>query len=154
MPSICPQCGATYSADETCEDRYYAGQAREMTDPAFAAMHHLTVPCFMLQHNRYSRHGWIGAWQVLVRFLSGTTPAEARRRSRWAVASGNRTYSFTKGPKLAGVEAIAWTRTIADVRLDMAEHYRADVRALAERVVRDAEALMRTAGASEPHRVL
>lgn len=154
MPHTCPQCGATYPADETCEDRYYAGQAREMTDAQFGAVHHLSIPCFMLQHNRYSRDGWIGACQVLARFLSGTTPAEARRQARQALASGNRTYSFTKGPKLPGVESIRWTRTIADVRLDTAEQYCADVRAWAEAVVRDAEALMRTVGTDEPHHVL
>jgi hypothetical protein len=59
MPYCCPQCGATFSTDETCEDRFNAGQAREMTDPASLAVHHLSVPCFMLQHNHYSREGWI-----------------------------------------------------------------------------------------------
>ncbi len=147
MTYTCPQCGAIYSADETCEDRFNAGQAREFTDPAFFAVHYLSIPCFMLQHNRYSRHGWIATRQVLARFLSGLTPEEARRQYRQAVASGNRTYSFTKGPKLAGVESIAWTRTIADVRLDTAEHYCDDVRAWAERVVRDSQDVRRTAAA-------
>lgn len=148
-PYTCPQCGATFSAGEMCEERFYAGQAREMTDPAFAAVHHLSVPCFMLQHNRYSRAGWIGARQVLARFLSGMAPDEARRRYRQAVASGNRAYSFTKGPKLLGADLIRWTRHVADVRLDTAEHYRADVRAWAESIVRDSEEVMRAAGAAE-----
>ncbi|MGZ3673268.1 MAG: DUF5946 family protein [Ktedonobacterales bacterium] len=143
----CPQCGAKYSTDETCEDRFNLGQAREMTDPASFAVHHLSVPCFMLQHNRYSHDGWIQVRQMLTRFLAGLTPDEARRDRRKAVDSGNRTYSFTKGPKLAGVESIAWTYTIADVRLDTAEHYCADVWAWAAQVVRDSEELMRTVGA-------
>ena len=146
MPYRCPECGATYSTDETCEDRYSAGQGQEMMNPAYLAVHHVSVPCFMLQHNRYSHEGWIQVRQLLTRFLSGLTPEEALRASRQALASGNRTYSFTKGPKLAGVESIAWTCTIANVRLDTAEHYCADVWAWAERIVRDSEDLMRTTG--------
>jgi hypothetical protein len=42
------------------------------------------------------------------------------------------------------VDAIAWTRTIADVRLDTAEHYCTDVRTWAESIVRDSEELMQT----------
>lgn len=101
----------------------------------------------MLQHNRYSREGWIQVRQMLARFLTGLTPHEVRRDRRKALDSGNRTYSFTKGPKLAGVESIAWTYTVADVRLDTAEHYCADVWAWAAQVVRDSEGLMRTVGA-------
>ncbi len=112
MPDRCPQCGATYSVDETCEDHFSAGQALELTDPSSYAVHHFSVPCFMLQHNRYSRDGWIWARELLARFLGRLAPEEARRQSRTAVDSGNRTYSFTKGPKLAGVDAIAWTSTL------------------------------------------
>ena len=81
---------------------------------------------------------------MLTHFLDGLAPEEARRQSRVAVDSGNRTYSFTKGPKLASVDAIAWTSTVADVRLDTADHYCADVRVWAESIVRDSEHLMRT----------
>jgi len=146
MPYRCPQCGAMYNAGGTCEDRFHAGLARELADPSAYAVHHLFVPCFMLQHNRYSRDGWIMARQLLARFLAGLTPQEARRRSRGAVDSGNRTYSFTRGPKLAGVEAIAWTRTVADVRLDTAAHYCADVRIWAESIVRDSAEMMQAVG--------
>ena len=144
MPYVCPQCEASYSADETCEERFNACQLQEMADPAYYAVHHLTVLCFMLQHNRYSRKGWIMARDSVASFLRGLTPEEARRRYRHVVDSRNRTFSITKGPRLAGVEAIAWTRTIADVRLDTAEHYRADVRAWAESIVRDSDELMQT----------
>ncbi len=144
MSCHCPQCGASYDTDETCEDRFNAGQALELADPASYAVHHLSVPCFWLQHNRYSREGWIRARELLARFLAGLTPEEARRQSRGTVDSGNRNFSFTRGPKLAGVEAITWTRTVADVRLDTAAHYCADVREWAASIVRDSEELMRT----------
>src|SRR5437764_6842211 len=116
MPYHCPGCGATYNTDETCEDRFNASQAQELADPAYYAVHHFSVPCIMLQHNRYSQDGWIRVRQLLARFLRGLTPQEARHQYRTAVDSRNRTYSFTRGPTLAGVDAIAWTRTIADVR--------------------------------------
>jgi hypothetical protein len=146
MPYRCPQCEATLGADETCEDRFNAGQLQEAADPAHYAVHHLSVACYMLQHNRNSRDGWIELRRLLDRFVAGLSPAAARARFRRAFDGGNRGYSFTRGPKLAGVEAIAWTRTVADVRLDSADHYCADVRAWAEQVVRDSEELMRTAG--------
>lgn len=100
----------------------------------------------MLQHNRYSRDGWIQVRQMLAHFLAGLTPADARRDQRKAFDSGKRTLSFTKGPKLAGVESIAWTRTIANVRFDTAEHYCADVWAWAAQVVHDSEDLIRAVG--------
>ncbi len=144
MPYRCPQCGASYEADETCEERFNAGQALEFSDPAYFAVHHLSVPCFLLQHNRYSREGWVRTRELLARFVSGLTPEEARRQSRQDVDSGNRTYSFTKGPKLAGVEEIAWTRTVADVRLDTAERYCADTQEWAASIVHDSEELIQT----------
>ena len=82
--------------------------------------------------------------ELLTRFLHGLTPQEARSQYRTAVDSRNRTYSFTRGPNLAGVDAIAWTRTIADVRLDTAEHYCTDVRMWAESIVRDSKELMQS----------
>ncbi|HEV2239390.1 MAG TPA: DUF5946 family protein [Ktedonobacterales bacterium] len=144
MPYHCPQCGATYSTDETCASRFNDCQAREFSDPAYFAVHHLSVPCFMLQHDHYSRAGWIRVWRLLVRFLDGLAPEQARRDARKAGAGGNRMPSLTRGPKLVGVAAVTWSRTIADVRRDSAEQYCADVRAWTAQVVRDAEELMRT----------
>jgi len=108
---LCPTAArsAARRTDETCEDRFNAGLAQELTDPTYYAVHHFSVPCFMLQHNRYARDGWIRGQELLACFLGGLTPEEARRQSRATVDSGNRMYSFTKGPKLAGVDAIART---------------------------------------------
>jgi hypothetical protein len=57
--------------------------------------------------------------------------------------SRHRTWSFTKGEKLAGVEGIRWSRTIADVRLDSAEHYCADVLIWGKSILSDNEGLIR-----------
>ena len=142
MPHRCPQCGATYATAETCEERFNAAQLQELEDRARYAVHHLSVPCYLLQHNGYSRRGWLEVRALLARFVTGLHPGEARRVARGTVGSDRRTWSFTRGEKLAGVEAVAWTRTIADVRLDSAEHYCADVRAWASSILADSAALV------------
>jgi hypothetical protein len=142
MSTQCPHCGATLTTDETCEDRFNAGQLLEVADPAYYAVHQFSVCCYMLQHNRYSQQGWLGARALLVEFVQGVTPQTVRRRDRQKVDSGQRTWSITKGPKLPGVEHIHWTYTVADVRLDTAEHYCADVRQWAKYVLADSAALV------------
>lgn len=141
MPFTCPQCGATYATDERCEDRFNVSQIQELEDPAYYAVHQFSVACYMLQHNAYSRDGWLATRDLLAQFHAGLTPDEVRRRHRRDVDSGRRTWSITKGPKLAGVETISWSRTIADVRLDTAAHYCADVRAWAETILADSAVL-------------
>jgi hypothetical protein len=64
--------------------------------------------------------------------------------------SGKRTFSITRGIKLAGVEQVKWSFTAADVRLDSAEHYCADVRRWAEAVLADSAELVRGAQAEGP----
>jgi hypothetical protein len=51
-----------------------------------------------------------------------------------------------KGAKLTQVDDIVWTRTIADVRVDTAEHYCADVHDWAIAVLADTAALVQTLG--------
>ena len=142
--STCPQCGATFPHDQRCRDRFDADQTREFEQPAYFAVHQLSAPCYLLQHNGYSRAGWLWAHSLLAQFVAGLSPAEARQQQRGAVDSVRRSCSFTKGARLPGVAAIAWTRTIADVRTDTPEHYRADVRAWAASILADTAPLLRT----------
>lgn len=143
MSFTCPQCGAYFPSEETCEDRFNLSQVTELEQPAYYAVHHLSVPCYMLQHNAYSREGWIEVWKLLAKFVhEGWTPAMARRQSRVSADSGQRTWSFTKGAKLPGVEEIIWSMTIADVRLDTAEAYCEDVRQWARQILADSAALI------------
>lgn len=148
MGSKCPQCGATFASDETCSDRFGATQIKEVESPtSYYAVHHISVPCYLLQHNAYSREGWLAVRQLLHQFVyEGLTSAEARRRYRTAWDGGQRTWSLTKGDKLTQVDDIIWTRTIADVRIDTAEHYCADVRAWASAVLADTAALIQAPG--------
>ncbi len=142
VAATCPQCGAALAPGETCRDRFDEGQLKEAGEPARYAVHHLSVPCYMLQHNIYSREGWLETREALRQFVQeGLKPAEARRRNRIRLDSGHRTWSVIRGPKLAGVEQIRWTFTVADVRLDTPEHYCADVRRWAESVLADSAEL-------------
>jgi hypothetical protein len=145
MPTTCPQCGARLSPALTCRDQFNLGQVLELEQPAAYAVHQLSVPAYMLQHNIYSREGWLHTRALLDQFVHhGLTPQMARRQNRDKVDSGHRNFSFTKGPKLPGVESIAWTVTVADIRLDTPDHYSADVRHWAKSVLADSEPLIRS----------
>jgi hypothetical protein len=85
----------------------------------------------------------VPAWCLVKRAGTGSTLALARQQNRARFDSRHRTWSLTKGARLPGVETIAWTRTIADVRLDTAALYCADVRRWAESVLADSEQLVR-----------
>ena len=81
--------------------------------------------------------------EYLRKFLSSSVrPSVIADSDRKKFDSLNRTWSFTKGEKLAGVENIVWTRTIADLRLDTAEHYCADVLMWGKSILADTEALI------------
>ncbi|MBL8046303.1 MAG: hypothetical protein JNL09_07180 [Anaerolineales bacterium] len=142
MP-ICLACGARLAAAETCTDVFNRGQLLEVEQPSYYTVHHLSVPCYMFQHNIYSQPGWLAVRQLLFEFVhEGLTPQAVRRRDRRAVDSGHRTFSFTKGPKLAGVENIRWRFTVAEVRLDTPENYCADVRRWAAIILEDSQSLI------------
>jgi hypothetical protein len=140
MATSCVQCGAVFPVDEICQGRFDACLALEFTQPAYGAVHHLTVPCYMLQHNAYSRAGWIEARKLLAKFVQdGWMPAQARRQARGVIDSGNRTWHVTKGDKLPGVESIAWSFTLAQVRLETADLYCADVLQWARSILTDSQ---------------
>ena len=130
MPYTCPLCGAIYPSGETCQARFEACLALEYENPtAYGAVHLLTVACYMLQHNLYSRRGWLETRQMLAQTLRlGTTPEEIRKEYQRRLDSGQRQWSVTKGEKLGEFDAIRWSCTIADVQLDSPERYVAAVR--------------------------
>lgn len=127
----CPQCGASSDDGGSCRDRFDELLALEFTDPDYGAVHHLTVPAYMLQHDEYGREAWLLARELLRRFLDGTiTPEAARRRPPHGP-------SLTRGPRSERARRITWSRTIADVRSGDAQTYRDDVRTWATSVVKD-----------------
>ena len=140
----CLQCGAELPAGETCRDRFDLCLAKEFEHPAsYGSVHHLTVACYMLQHDLYSREAWLEARKMVAQFIhQGITPADVRRQNRQAFDSGHRQWSFTKGAKISTLDGLVWTRTIADVRLDTPEVYCADVRTWATGVLLDTESAL------------
>jgi hypothetical protein len=139
----CPQCGARISRAETCQELFYLIQLKEIEQWAYYKVHPLSVPCYLLQHNGYSREGWLAVRELLHQFVrQGLTPEQARQKYRPVFDNRRRSWSITKGAKLPGVEKIAWTYTIADVRLDTPETYCADVRRWAESILDDSERLI------------
>jgi hypothetical protein len=143
MPAKCPKCGAEYPAGETCRDRFNLCLAAEFEHPdTYGMVHMLNVAGYMLQHNEYSREGWLWTRESVSGVLRGdVTPEDARRRDRGALDSGRRAWSVTRGPKIPEVDALPWARTLADVRLETAEIYCADVRQWVMSVLADTEAL-------------
>jgi len=144
ITTTCPQCGATFPSGETCRERFATTQMMELEDPAYYAVHHLSVPCYMLQHKGYSRDGWLAVRQILHQFVhEGLTPVQARRQNRRMWDGGRRKWSLIKGTKLTKADDIVWTRTIPDVRIDTAEHYCADVLEWAIAVLANTESLVK-----------
>ena len=141
MPDPCPQCGAIYPSGETCQEHFEACLALEYEHPqAYGSVHMLTVACYMLQHNLYSRRGWLETRQMVAQTIRlGTTSAEIRNEYQRKLDSGQRKWSVNKGEKLAEFDAIRWARTIADLRLDSPARYVADVKRWAECVLEDTE---------------
>lgn len=141
MNSKCPDCGAEVSPEMTCQDRFNLCLALEFEQPAFGEVHHLTVVCYMLQHNRYSGQGWAEAVRLLAGFVEGRLmPSEVVRRAKSAPDHRDRTGSITQGEKKPHFRDVEWTRTIADIRLGNADTYCEDVRFWATSVLRDIRA--------------
>jgi hypothetical protein len=146
MISACPRCGALLHPGGACNDRFTAAQLLELERPAYSAVQHRSVPCYMLQHDKYSRHGWISARGLVRRFVAGgMTPAIARQRGHRPAHGRRRARSYTR-PRLPGVEAIAWGLTIADVRIGTAQNCCSDVGAWAEQILLDTEEVIRALG--------
>jgi hypothetical protein len=143
MTTQCPLCHAEYPSGETCQERFETCLALEFENPGtYGAVHHLTVACFMLQHNRYSREGWLQARALLAGFVDhGANPDRVRREHRQAMDGRQRTWSFTRCDKLAEFDRIVWTRTIADLHTGEPVRYCEDVQAWAESVLSDTEFL-------------
>lgn len=143
MVQSCPDCGAEFPTGEQCRDRFDLCLAKELEHPTtYGLVHHLTVISYMLQHQGYSRQGWLESRELLVKFIrQGQTPAEVRRQNQQGLDSGRRKWSITIGERFS-TAGVTWTRTIAQVRLDNAEVYRADVTLWATAVLADTEGLL------------
>ncbi len=112
--------------------------ALELTDPGYGAVHHFTVPAYMLQHpSQLSADGWQAMAQILHQFLvEGVSPAQMRQIIQQQQKIRPKSFSLVKGTPAAQPDW-HWTKTIMDVRLDEPKTYCADVRVWAEAVHAD-----------------
>jgi hypothetical protein len=116
----CPECGAAWRDDLTCQDHFHQILSWESEYPdQTRAVHHLLVLCYYLQHpHLYSPQGLEGAKQLLVAFVEEqATPDEVRRRQRGAAGSGIRAWKITGTPAAHGAYArpIQWPITVVEV---------------------------------------
>ncbi len=144
MPSdvglnLCPECGAALDPGESCEERFHRCLALEYEDwTGYGAVHHLTVPAYMLQHpGRYSREGGLEARRLLAAFLSGKAPTTVRSQNRAHLDSGRRPWRMAGGEPVAPPAGATWSRTISDVRMDDPATYCAGVVEWARAVLAD-----------------
>jgi hypothetical protein len=116
MPKTCPECGARQHDKRDCQAAFDEFLAWEFSDPAFGAVHMLTVACFMIQHGRYSDNGlaWI-AQKLREALEQGVSPAEIRRQVANQVGQAQRGWKVMRQPGEPPLPRIAWSMTIADV---------------------------------------
>lgn len=145
MSQTFPLCGAEVPLGRQCRERFDICIAAEFENPAgFGAVHHLTVLCYMLQHNAYSHNAWLAAREMLSRFIQeGVSPSSLGRQVRALVDGGNRTWSIIRGARFSEFDKIVWSSTIAAVRLDDPEIYCSDVRLWAAGILEDTKSLFK-----------
>lgn len=138
-PQKCPECGAAWNAEESCETYFHQMLFWEVEHPAYGAeVHHLLVLCYYLQHPRlYSPDGLNEARRLLVEFVEHkTSPAEVRQRNRDVADSSKRKWKITGTPTSHGAydHAVVWTMTAADVVAGGSKNYCDNVRAWAQSI--------------------
>lgn len=128
------------AAEDNCTERFHRFLALEFSDPGYGAVHHLTVPTYMLQHpSRLSLHGWQAMRDMLVQFLEdGLSPAVVRARNRKDVDNQHRRWRFKKGPRLQIPSTFVWTQTILSVDDTTAAQYCQDIEHWARQTLADA----------------
>ncbi len=71
----------------------------------------------------------------------GISPDCIRRSSQQKLNGSRRDWNITKGEKLAEFGTITWSRALADVHLEDAETYCADIEAWAKSILEDTDFL-------------
>ncbi len=138
-PQHCPECGAVWSLDQTCETYFHQMLFWEAEYPAYGAeVHHLAVLCYHLQHpSLFSPDGLREARRLLREFVEhGAAPAEVRQQNRARVDSGRRDWKIKATATSHGSydRALAWPLTAADVVAGGSDHYCDNVRAWAQAI--------------------
>jgi hypothetical protein len=141
--SHCPECGGLISQDDSCTLRYQRFLVLEFSDARFGAVHHLTVPAYMLQHpGQLSSAGWHAMRQTLSAFLiEGVPPAQMRRHITQSAQTQPQKESLTRGSPFQFPPGFAFTRTILSVDDSAPEAYCRDIEAWARQVLAEVQPL-------------
>jgi hypothetical protein len=116
MPSTCPDCGAPQTDEMTCQTAFDTFLSLEYVDPAYGAVHFLTVACFMIQHNRYSDVGLIWIQNTLGEYLEKDLSLDQLRQlASQGTDSGSRSWKVTRSKDAPPLPKVAWSMTIIDV---------------------------------------
>jgi hypothetical protein len=139
--TACPECGARAGA---CESRFNEFLALEFTDPAYGAMHYLTVAAYMRQHSsKLTREEWLYERELLNEFLvNNLPPAKMRGLRRNAMDSGKRVFKIASHSGEPVIPKTGWTKTVMDVNPASAESYCRDVRSWATAVLADTQRIV------------
>ncbi len=144
MSEVCPECGAAWRDETTCQDHFHQLLFWEDEKPANWEVHHLTVLCYHLQHpSLYAAAGLQSAKGLLVRFIEeGISPQTIRTQMRDQVDSGRRKFKITATAESQGAydQPIAWSMTAADVVAAGIERYVERVNAWARATLDDLRA--------------
>jgi hypothetical protein len=136
VPTKCSECGAIWTAGETCETCFHQMLFWEAEYPAYGEVHHLMVLCYHLQHPcLYTPDGLKEARRLLVKFVErGASPAQVRQRNRTQVDSSKRKWKIKAIASSHGSydQPVRWTLTAADVVAGGSENYCDNVRAWAK----------------------
>ena len=115
----CPECGAIWQTEETCEDHYHQMLYWENEDPKRGIVHHLMVLGFHLQHpSLYSPDGLVYSLRLLSDFVErGVTPQQVRKQANSSVDSGQRKWKIRSKPGSQGSykHPVRWSLTAQDV---------------------------------------
>ncbi len=145
IPGTCPECGAVFGEETSCQEIFDAFLVLEFSDPAYGAVHFLTVTCFMIQHGRYSDEALVWMAQKLRENLEGGVPVEQIRREAGEEADqAKRKWKVTRQPGALPQAKIAWSMTIADVAANYqsAEQYRELIQQWARVTLREMKPLL------------
>jgi hypothetical protein len=136
--TTCPECGAAWQAEESCETYFHQMLYWEAEFPSLGEVHHLMVLCYYLQHpSLYSPEGLKEARRLLVEFVEhGASPAKVRQRNRAQIDSSKRIWKITAAPTAHGSYAapVHWMMTAVDVIAGGSEKYCANVQAWAKSI--------------------
>lgn len=139
----CTKCGGNFSSEE-CTSKFHEILGLEFSNPEYGKMHHFSVPSYNLQHNLYSKKGWIEVWKMLDKFVNEDKDPDVARKEINQFFNGNKKeFSMVKGDKFVEVENVNWSFTLNDVDVSSSKNYCIDVFTWARSVLEDSAYLLK-----------